>query len=163
MNLSRFVTRSWYYFRIGYATYFTFLLGYATTFVTVYYLAIRNIPDLLTIFPHFLTFVAVGTVIGVPLSVLVGWLHIKRTPAWAAEMDISAEANPYNYKLLPGYWKDVFAPTFMELLRQNRTLLTSRNLLSADDQKRISDLEKKLQVLILGGYVGEPRRKWTEA
>ncbi len=78
-------------------------------------------------------------------------------------MDISAEANPYNYKLLPGYWKDVFAPTFMELLRQNRTLLASRNLLSADDQKRVSDLEKKLQVLILGGYVGEPRRKWTEA
>lgn len=46
LNFRQFLFRCWYYFRIGYSTYLTFLLGFATTLVTVYYLAINNIPAL---------------------------------------------------------------------------------------------------------------------
>jgi len=155
----RWIYRAWYYFRLGYSTYFSFLLGYVSTFVTVYYLAIKNIPDLLTAFPHFAVFVFWGTIVGVPLAVLVGWLHMKRTPVYLAEVDIGVEANPYNYKLPPGYWKEVLTPTFLELLRQNRKILASNNLLSPDDERTISKLEDNLQVLVSGGYVGYPRRK----
>lgn len=162
MDISRIVSRFWFYFRTGYSTYFTFLLGYVSTLVTIYYLAIKNMPDLLSIFPQFLTFVVVGTVIGVPLAIVVGWLHLKRTPAWTAEMDISAEANPYNYKLYPGYWREVFAPTFLTLLRQNRRLLASNKLLSAEDERTIGELEHGLEILISGDYVGKPRRKWVQ-
>jgi hypothetical protein len=130
--------------------------------VTVYYLAIKDVPMLLNIFPHFLTFVIFGTVVGLPLSVLIGWLHLKRTPAWTAEVDIGVEANPYNYKLTPGFWREAFAPTFLELLRQNRKILASNNLLTDEEKRRISELEQKLQILVSGGFVGQPRRKWVQ-
>jgi hypothetical protein len=162
MDMTRLFTRSWYYFRMGYSTYLTFLLGYVSTFVTVYYLAIKDMPMLLNIFPHFLTFAVFGTVIGVPLSILIGWLHLKRTPAYAAEADIGVEANPYNYKLPPGFWREALAPTFLELLRQNRTILATNKMLSPEDEEKISELERKLVILISGGYVGRPRRRWVE-
>ena len=161
MDITRLVTRSWFYFRIGYSTYLTFLLGYVSTFVTVYYLAIKDVPMLLNIFPHFLTFVIFGTIVGVPLSVLIGWLHLKRTSAWTAEVDIGIEANPYNYKLPPGFWREAFAPTFLELLRQNRKILASNSLLTDEEKRRMSELEQKLQILVSGGFVGQPRRKWV--
>jgi hypothetical protein len=160
LNIARMLTRSWYYFRIGYGTYLTFLLGYVSTFVTLYYLAVKNMPALLDIFPHFLTFMIFGTIIGLPLGVIVGWLHLKRTSAWTAEVEIGAEANPYNYKLVPGYWREVFAPTFLELLRQNKKILASHNLLTDEEKRKVSDLEQKLQILTSGGFVGKPRRKW---
>jgi hypothetical protein len=162
MDMTRLLTRSWYYFRMGYSTYLTFVLGYVSTFVTVYYLAIKDMPILLSIFPHFLTFVVLGTVIGVPLSILIGWLHLKRTPAYTAEADIATEANPYNYKLPPGYWREALAPTFLELLKQNRTILATNKMLSPEDEEKISELERKLAILISGGYLGHPRRKWAE-
>ena len=162
LNIARMLTRSWYYFRTGYGTYLTFLLGYFSTFVTVYYLAIKNMPALLDIFPHFLTFMIVGTVIGLPSGVIIGWLHLKRTSAWTAEVDIGAEANPYNYKLTPGLWREAFAPTFLELLRLNRKILASNNLLTDEEKRRISELEQKLQILVSGGFVGQPRRKWVQ-
>lgn len=135
MNAVRMITRAWYYFRMGYATYLTFLLGYVSTLITVYYLAIRNMPDLLTIFPRFGDFAVIGTVIGAPSSIIIGWLHLKRTQIWTAEIDIGTEANPYNYKLIPGYWKEAFAPTFLEILRQNRKILASNNLLSDEERE----------------------------
>jgi hypothetical protein len=161
MDITRLLTRFWYYFRTGYSTYLTFLLGYFSTFVTVYYLAIRNMPALLDVFPHFLTFMIVGTVIGLPSGVIIGWLHLKRTPAWTAEVDINTEANPYNYKLTPGLWKEVFAPTYLELLRQNRKILASNNMLTDEEKQRVSELERKLEILVSGGFVGQPRRRWA--
>jgi len=146
---------------MGYSTYLTFLLGYVSTFVTVYYLAIKDVPMLLSIFPHFLTFVLFGTIVGVPLSVLIGWLHLKRTRAYTAEVDIGVEANPYNYKLPPGFWREALAPTFLELLTQNRRILATNKMLSSEDEQKISELERKLMILISGGYVGRPRRKWA--
>ena len=131
-----------------------------STFVTVYYLAIKDMPFLMNIFPHFATFVIVGTIVGVPLSVLIGWLHLKRTSVWTAEVDIGVEANPYNYKLPPGYWREVLAPTFLELLKQNEKILASNKLLSPEDARKIAELEQKLNVLASGGYAGRPRRKW---
>jgi len=67
----RWIYRSWYYFRLGYSTHLTFLLGYVSTLVTVYYLAIKNIPSLLDVFPHFLGFAVLATILGVPLAVIV--------------------------------------------------------------------------------------------
>jgi hypothetical protein len=96
-----FVGRLWYYFRIGYSTYLTFLLGYVSTLVTVYYLAIKNIPTLLDLFPRFVPFAILATAIGVPLSVGIGSVHLKRSPAYSSEIDIGMEANPYNYSSHP--------------------------------------------------------------
>jgi len=59
---SRSTCRAWYYFRLGYSTYLTFLLGYVSTLITVYYLAIKNMPPLFDVYPHFASFAALGAV-----------------------------------------------------------------------------------------------------
>jgi hypothetical protein len=155
----RFVARLWFYFRMGYATYLTFLLGYISTLITVYYLAIKNIPALLDVFPKFVPFAVLSTVIGVPLSIGIGWLHLKRSLAYSSEMDIGVESNPYYYKLPPGYNLEVFGPLYLELLLQMKKLLVTNKLLNQEDNERIENLAKKLRTLNEGGYIGSPRRR----
>ena len=159
MDVWRFVGRLWFYFRMGYSTYLTFLLGVANTLVVLSYLLIQNVPSLQVFFPQFASFVVVSLVVGVPLSVGVGWLHLKRTPAYLSEIDIGVEANPYYYKLAPGHQMEVFAPINLELLRQMRRIMKSQNLLSAEEEKRLTELEGKMETLLRGGYVGSPKRK----
>ena len=110
LNVRQFLFRCWYYLRIGYGTYLTFLLGFATTIVTVYYLAINNIPALKSVFPSFLLFAITAIAIGVPLSVLAGYTHFKRSRAYSAEVDIGVEANPYYYKVTPGKEREISLP-----------------------------------------------------
>ena len=156
---SRLIGRSWFYFRIGYATYLTFLLGLVSTLVTVYYLAIKNIPSLLAIFPKFVPFSILAVAIGVPFSVALGYVHYKRSPAYSSEMDVQVEANPYYFKLPPGYYLEVFGPLYLELLQLLTKLSTTQNLLAKEDKKRIEEIERKLRLLNEGGYVGHPKRR----
>lgn len=159
MKLLDLIFRSWYYFRVGYGTYLAFVVGMIGTLVTVYYLAIRSAPDLLVVFPHFWIFAAVASVIGVPLSVFTGWAHLKRSALWRTEIDIGVEANPYYYKLVPGFQKDVYAPLYLEVLRLLRKLSERERLLNEKDSAKIIEIEKKMETLIAGGYVGQPRVK----
>jgi len=152
-----FTGRLWFYFRMGYNTYITFIVGYLTTIVTVYYLAIKSIPVLLDLFPSLTIFALTGAVAGSVLSVFVGWVHMKRSPMFSAEVDVGVESNPYNYKLPPGFNREVFGPLYLEVLSQLKMLLASQNLLDIERKKRVEDLERKLQVLIDGGAVGKPR------
>ncbi|MER3407310.1 MAG: hypothetical protein C4292_00320, partial [Nitrososphaera sp.] len=64
--------RAWYYFRTGYSTYLAFMIATVNTMVTVYYLAIKNIPDLQIIFPSFTVWVLFVVFAIAPLAVLVG-------------------------------------------------------------------------------------------
>jgi hypothetical protein len=54
---------------------------------------------------------------------------------------------------------EVFAPINLELLRQIRKIMKSQNLLSDEEEKRLAELEGKMQTLLQGGYVGSPKRK----
>ena len=155
---SRLPFRSWYYFRTGYATYLAFALAAINMMVVVYYLAIKSVPSLETLFPNFTIWALSIITIGVPLAILLGWLHVKRSPAYRSEMDIMVEANPYYYKLPPGFWKEVFAPLYLELLRLNLKVLNKEQL-TEEEQKQIKELQEKLEVLIRGGYIGNPRTK----
>jgi hypothetical protein len=158
LNIGMVLYRAWYYFRMGYATYLTFLLGYVSTLVTVYYLAIKESPVLLEIFPKFLPFAVFSTVIGCPLTVAIGWFHLKPSKLYSSEADVGVESNPYNYRMPPGFWMEVFTPFYLEMLNQTERLLDSRGLLGEEDRERIASLREKMQVLLNGGYVGKPRR-----
>ena len=151
-----FAGRLWYYFRIGYNTYITFFLGYVTTIVTVYYLAIKSIPALLDIFRTITVFAILVAALGSVASIGIGWVHMKRSPMYSSEVDIGVEANPYNFKLLPGYNREVFAPVYLELLTELQMLMASQKLLDLERKERAEDLERKLQILIEGGFVGKP-------
>ena len=161
-SISLFISRTWYYFRMGYATYLTFLVGYISTLITVYYLAIKNSPQLLDLFPHFLPFAALATIIGVPLSVGVGWVHLKRSTLYSSELDVGVEANPWNYKVPPGYWKEAIVPALFAELRLLRQLGLKAPLISESELRELDSLEAKLKTLMEGGYVGTPRRSMND-
>jgi hypothetical protein len=159
LKYGKLLFRSWFYFRVGYNTYLTFLVGYGSTLVTVYYLAIRNVQGLQELFPRFLTFGALATAVGLPLSVAIGWIHVKRSQAWRSELDISVEANPYYYRLAPGHTTEVFTPINKEMLLAVRDLLKREGLIDPERSKRLDDLLEKLDLLLKGGYVGRPRAR----
>jgi len=87
--------RSWYYFRMGWGTYFAFIFAAINTLTVTYFLAIDNYPALSTIFPNFLQYILIISSIGVPLLIIVGYVHYKRTVAFKSEIDIVVESNPY--------------------------------------------------------------------
>lgn len=149
--------RAWYYFRVGYTTYLAFFIATINTMVTVYYLAIEKIHGLSAIFPSFSVWTVFIIFTVGPMGVLAGWMHLKRTPAYRSEADISAEANPYLYKLPPGYWREALMPAILEILRLNLKMVNKEPMTEAEiDSLKV--LQKKLQSLIDGGFVGQPRR-----
>ena len=87
--------RSWFYFRMGWGTYFAFIFAAINTLTVTYYLAIERIPTLITIFPTFLQYILIISAIGVPLLIIVGYIHYKRTLAFKSEIDVTMESNPY--------------------------------------------------------------------
>src|SRR5919198_4074587 len=135
--------RAWYYFRTGYATYLSFILSAVNVMVTVYYLAIDRVPDIKAVFPNFGSWAIFVTIIGVPLAVSIGWLHMKRSPAYRSEIDVSVEANPYYYKLPPGYWKDALVPVLLETMKLNIKLL-NKETLSENEISSLKELQRKL-------------------
>ncbi len=94
--MSRFlIFRSWFYFRTGWQTYFAFILAAINTLTVTYFLAIENYPSLKTVFPSFEIYILIIVSIGVPLLVLVGFVHFKRSHSFKSEADVLIESNPY--------------------------------------------------------------------
>jgi len=147
--------KTFFYFRIGYATYLAFFIGIVNLLTTSYFLAIKKVPDIVNIFPTFEIYVTTIILIGIPLVTLVGWLHFKRVGTYSAESAIGQQAFPFNYRYQPGYNKEVFGPAYLEILKINRKKLTGEKL-TEEDLKKIADLEKQLENLIAGGFVGKP-------
>ena len=94
------VFRSWFYFRMGWTTYFAFIMAAINTLVVTYYLAIEKIPELTAIFPTFTYYVIILAACGVPILITVGYSHWKRTGAYRTEMEVNFESNPFNSRML---------------------------------------------------------------
>jgi len=153
LNVRQFLFRSWYYFRIGYGTYLTFLLGFATTIVTVYYLAINNIPALKSMFPSFLLFSILAIAIGVPLSILAGYTHFKRSRAYSAEVDIGVEANPYYYKVTPGKEREISLPLNIASIDVTLAMARKLGVLTPEAESvYLETREKYVRLLKYGDY-----------
>ena len=86
--------RGWFYFRMGWSTYFAFILAAINTLTVTYFLAIDNYPALNIIFPSFEIYILIITSIGIPLLIMIGYVHFKKTRAFRSEVDILLESNP---------------------------------------------------------------------
>jgi len=133
--------RFWFYFRSGWSSYFAFIFAAINTLVVTYYLAIERYPSLESIFPNFIQYVVIIVSVGIPLLILVGYAHWKRTPAYRSEADIWMESNPYQARMLVN----------SEILLQLNLKLTeliikqSKNEKASDDElAEITKLQKKL-------------------
>ena len=87
--------RSWFYFRTGWQTYFAFILAAINTLTVTYFLAIDNYPSLKTIFPSFEIYILIVVSIGIPLLIIIGYVHFKRSQSFKSEADVLIESNPY--------------------------------------------------------------------
>ena len=87
--------RGWFYFRTGWSAYFVFILAAINTLTVTYFLAVNNYPILKAVFPTFEQYAVVMISIGIPLLIVVGYFHFKKTVAYKSEMDIMIESNPY--------------------------------------------------------------------
>ena len=134
--------RGWFYFRMGWSTYFAFILAALNTPTVTYYLAIDNYPVLKQIFPSFELYIVVIVSIGIPLLIFIGYAHYKKTQAYRSEADIWIESNPYQARFLVN--------TEM-ILKLN--LMTSQMIskiakgekISEEEIKEITDLQKKFE------------------
>ena len=146
--------RGWFYFRQGWGLYFAFILAALNTMVTTYYLAIKDVPALKDFFPTFSTYLILWVVVGVPLLIFIGYIHYKKTPAFAAEAEVGAEANPYLFKLYPGYTTLALFPFYLLLIKA-MLKLSKNEKLTDEEINQIIELQKQMKILINGGKVGK--------
>ena len=128
--------RAWYYFRMGWSTYFAFILAAINTLTVTYYLAIENYPTLKAIFPSFEIYIIVIISIGIPLLVTIGFVHYKRTSARKAEVDIGMETNPYQIRLLVN--TELLLKLNMRLMKHMSDLQNGKKI----DENNINELQK---------------------
>jgi hypothetical protein len=87
--------RAWYYFRMGWSTYFAFVFAAINTLTVTYFLAIESYPVLKEIFPTFIHYVIILAAVGIPILTSIGYVHFKKSPSYRAESTVSYESNPW--------------------------------------------------------------------
>lgn len=148
------IGRAWFYFRLGYSTYFSFALGYASSIVSVYYLLVKNVPWLLDIFPNFTVFAVAATLVCSPLAILVAWVHMKRSPFYRSDTEVGAEANPFYFKYPPGYTRAALGPFNLMSVRFMLAVDKKLDLFSAEERAVLESTEKKFAKLLDGSEIG---------
>ena len=132
--------RGWYYFRMGWATYFAFIFAAVNTLTVTYYLAIERVPSLIAIFPNFVQYVVIIGAIGIPLLILIGFVHYKRTLAYKSEADVMIESNPYARRNVVNNTINV------EIVMKNLELLiklANKETISEKEMEEVKELHKK--------------------
>ena len=133
--------RAWFYFRNGWSLYFAFIFAAINTLTVTFYLAIEKYPDLNWLFPSFLHYILVVSVIGIPFLILVGYVHYKRTAARKAEVDISYETDAYKARTLVN--TEIAITLNMQLL-DIITKISKKQELSAEGYQELEKLREKL-------------------
>ena len=133
--------RAWFYFRNGWSLYFAFIFAAINTLTVTFYLAIEKYPNLNWIFPTFFHYILVVVSIGVPLLVLVGYIHYKRSSARKAEVDISYETDAYKARTLVN--TEITIALNMKLL-DIITKISKKEEISNQEYQELEQLREKL-------------------
>jgi len=145
--------RLWFYLRTGYQLYFAFVFAVVNTLTITYFLAIEKAPFLKQLFPDFMTYAIFLLLIGLPILIGTGFIHFKRIPAFKSEQEVAVESNPFIYKLPPGFARKVKFPLDL-LMSKFMIKVLSGEKLTEDEIKEMKEIQKNMDVLIKGGYVG---------
>ena len=133
--------RAWFYFRNGWSLYFAFVFAAINTLTVTFYLAIEKYPDINWMFPTFFHYIVIVCGLGVPLLVIVGYVHYKRTAARKAEVDISYETDAYKARTLVN--TEIAITLNMKLLDMIMKI-SKKQELSAENYKELEKLREKL-------------------
>ena len=133
--------RGWFYFRTGWATYFAFVVAAINTLTVTFFLAIEKYPALSVIFPTFFHYIVIVVCIGVPLLVLVGYVHFKKSKSYRAEADIIIETHPHIRRILQN--TEVLLPSYVKLTEMMIKLSENKKL-TDKELAEVSKLQKQL-------------------
>ena len=136
--------RGWFYFRMGWSTYFAFILAAINTLTVTYFLAVDNYPALKIIFPSFEIYVLILISIGVPLLIFIGYCHYKKTKAFRSEMDILVESNPFLRRTTVN--TDIILRFNINLI--SIVLKLSKDTISEDELNDMEKIQKEITDLI---------------
>ena len=133
--------RGWFYFRTGWATYFAFIVAAVNALTVTFFLAIEKYPTLSMIFPTFFHYVVIVVGIGVPLLIIVGYVHYKRSKSFRAEQDILIETSPHIRRILQN--TEVLLPSYLKITELIIKLSDNRKL-TDKELEEVSKLQKLL-------------------
>ena len=134
--------RCWYYFRMGWSTYFAFIFAAINTLTVTYFLAIENYPVLKEVFPSFIHYIAIIILVAVPLLIIIGYVHFKKSPSFRAESAVSYESNPWALRdLVNSEYNLVLSMKMLQMI----TKLSKNESLNVDELGQIQKLEKELK------------------
>ena len=145
MKPSDLIFRAWYYFRNGWSLYFAFIFAAINTLTVTYFLAIENYPVLQSIFPSFLHYVVILSATAIPLLILIGYVHWKKSGARKAEIDINYEVDPYRARTLVN--SELILKINLNLI-QLTTKLVSDEKLSSTEIEKVKRLQNELETFI---------------
>ena len=128
--------RFWYYFRFGWCTYFVFVLGAVNTLTVTYFLAVDNYPTLKQLFPSFEIYALYLTTILIPILIVVGYSHFKKTHAFKSEVDVIIESNPYQRRILVN--TEATLSINLKLISIIQKMAKEQNI----DQEQLDELKK---------------------
>jgi hypothetical protein len=86
---------------------------------------------LLDIFPKFVPFAILATVVG------LGGIHVKRSHLYSSEVYVAIEANPYNYRMTPGKETVPNTPYLLIQLRILQSFAETHGLLTGPERAEI--------------------------
>ena len=132
--------RGWFYFRVGWSTYFAFIFAAINTLTVTYFLAIENYPFMKEIFPSFEQYVIIVVSIGIPLLGFTGYAHYKKTRAFRSEADVWVESNPYQARWLVN--TEMILALSLKLT-EFILKLSKGEKLNDNQLKELTDLQKK--------------------
>ena len=133
--------RGWFYFRMGWATYFAFIVAAINALTVTFFLAIENYPSLSVIFPTFVHYIVIVVGIGVPILVLIGYVHFKKSKAFRAEADVLIETNPHIRRILQN--TEVLLPSYLKLT-EIIVKLSENKKLTDEELKEVSKFQNQL-------------------
>ena len=133
--------RGWFYFRTGWATYFAFIVAAVNALTVTFFLAIENYPSLSVIFPTFFHYIVIVVSVGVPVLVLVGYVHFKKSKSFRAEQDILIETSPHIRRILQN--TEVLLPSYLKLT-EIMIKLSENKKLTDKELEEVSKLQKQL-------------------
>ena len=106
-----------------------------------FFLAIENYPSLSVIFPTFFHYIVIVVGIGVPILVLVGYVHFKKSKSFRAEADVLIETNPHIRRILQN--TEVLLPSYLKLT-EIIVKLSENKKLTDEELKEVSKLQNQL-------------------
>ena len=133
--------RGWFYFRTGWATYFAFIVAAVNALTVTFFLAIEEYPLLSVIFPTFFHYVVIIVGIGVPVLILVGYIHYKKSKSFRAEQDVLIETSPHFRRILQN--TEVLLSSYLKLT-ELMIKLSENKKLTDKELKDVSQLQQKL-------------------